>query len=68
MTKWRGRLKDAGLENLLAKTIRAGLRCKLIRPSELQRVNVDTTVQEKAIRFPTDARTCDRHNARASGW
>ena len=27
-------------------------------------MNVDTTVQEKAIRFPTDARTCDRMRER----
>jgi IS5 family transposase len=27
-----------------------------LRPQELQKVNVDTTVQEKAIAFPTDAR------------
>ena len=30
----------------------------------MQCVNVDTTVQEKAIRFPTDARTCDRMRER----
>ena len=35
MTKWRGRLKDAGLEDILAETLRAGLRSKLIRKSEL---------------------------------
>ena len=29
---------------------------KALRPQELQKVNVDTTVQEKAIAFPTDAR------------
>jgi IS5 family transposase len=29
---------------------------KALRPQELEKVNVDTTVQEKAIAFPTDAR------------
>ena len=29
---------------------------KAVRPQEFQKVNVDTTVQEKAIAFPTDAR------------
>ena len=29
---------------------------KAMKPHELKQVNVDTTVQEKAIAFPTDAR------------
>ena len=31
-----------------------------IRPAQLKRINVDTTVQTKAIRFPTDARLYNR--------
>ena len=31
-----------------------------MRPSEIKHVNVDTTVQEKAIAFPTDARLYDK--------
>jgi len=73
MTIFRQRLEEAGVEEMLAETIRAGLRKKLIRKSEVERVNVDTTVQEKAIRFPTDARLYDRmrehlvRQARAEG-
>ena len=33
---------------------------KIIKKTQLKRVNVDTTVQEKNIRFPTDARLYDR--------
>jgi IS5 family transposase len=44
------------LEKLLEVTIHAALAMKAMRPQELQQVNVDTTVQEKAIAFPTDAR------------
>jgi IS5 family transposase len=40
------------------------LKLKAIKPSQLQRVNVDTTVQEKEVRFPTDARLCDRARQR----
>ena len=36
----------------------------VIKPSELRRVNVDTTVQEKHIRFPTDPRLYDRMRER----
>jgi IS5 family transposase len=60
MTRWRKRLGEAGAEQMLRETIAAGLRMKAIRPVELQRVNVDTTVQTKAVRFPTDARLYHR--------
>jgi IS5 family transposase len=56
MTKWRNRLAAKGLETLLAETIAAGLKMKVVSPRALQTVVVDTTVQEKAVAFPTDAR------------
>ena len=56
MSKWRSRVGAKRLETLLEATIHAGLAMKAIRPQELRQVNVDTTVQEKAIAFPTDAR------------
>ncbi len=37
-------------------TLHTALAMKAVRPQEFQQVNVDTTVQEKAIAFPTDAR------------
>ncbi len=64
MTRFRKRIGEAGAEELLKETIQAGLRLKAIKPHELKRVNVDTTVQEKDIRFPTDARLYDRARAR----
>ena len=64
MTRWRERLHSAGMEELLGETIRTGLRGGFIREAELKRVNVDTTVQEKDIRFPTDARLYDRMRER----
>lgn len=54
MTKWRNRLQDVHLEKLLEATIRTGLISKTITPSSIQKVNVDTTVQEKDIAYPTD--------------
>ena len=64
MSRWRGRLKEAGVETMLAELIATGLRSGAIRPSMLERINVDTTVQEKFIRFPTDARLYDRMRER----
>jgi IS5 family transposase len=56
MSKWRKRVGAERLEKLLEVTIHTGLAMKAIKPQELTKVNVDTTVQEKAIAFPTDAR------------
>jgi IS5 family transposase len=64
MTRWRKRLGSAGAEQLLRETIETGIRMKAIRPAEMKRVNVDTTVQEKAIRYPTDARSYNRARER----
>lgn len=64
MTNWRNRIGEQGAETLLKETLEAGLRLKVIKPSQLERVNVDTTVQEKHIRFPTDARLYDRMRER----
>ena len=60
MTRWRQRVGEAGAETMLRETIQAGLKIKAITPEQLARVNVDTTVQEKHVRFPTDARSYDR--------
>jgi IS5 family transposase len=49
---------------MLRATIEAGVEMRVIRPAELKRINVDTTVQTKAIRFPTDARLYQRMRER----
>ena len=64
MTNWRKRIGEAGAEELLKETIHAGLKTKAVKPSQLKRLNVDTTVQEKEVRFPTDARLYDRARQR----
>jgi transposase, IS5 family len=56
LSRWRKRVGAERLEKLLEATIRTALTMKAMKPQELQKVNVDTTVQEKAIAFPTDAR------------
>ena len=56
LSRWRKRVGAERLEKLLEATIRTALTMKAMRPQELAKVNVDTTVQEKAIAFPTDAR------------
>jgi len=64
MTRWRKRLGEAGAETMLKATIDAGVAMKVITPSQVRHVNVDTTVQTKAIRYPTDSRLYDRARER----
>jgi IS5 family transposase len=60
LTNWRKRVGESGMETLLAETIRAGLATGALRRQSLAKVNVDTTVQEKAISYPTDAKLYHR--------
>lgn len=56
MTSFRTRLGAAGCEQLLALTIRAGVATQAVKRRSFVDVTVDTTVQEKAIAFPSDER------------
>ena len=56
MTKWRNRVGAERLEELLKETIDLAVREKQVSPRDLRRVNVDTTVQEKNVTFPTDSK------------
>lgn len=64
MTRFRNRISEAGAEELLKETIATGLKIKAITPHQLKRVNVDTTVQEKEVRHPTDSRLYERSRER----
>lgn len=54
--RFRRVLGEAGVEQLLKTTIEAAVAMKAVKPVELERVTVDSTVQEKAIAYPTDSR------------
>ena len=56
LVHWRKRFGEDGVEQLLIETIEAAKCSGVLKKQELDRVNVDTTVQEKAISFPTDSR------------
>lgn len=64
LTRWRQRLGEAGMESLLSTTIDAAIESKAVKSRDLKRVTVDTTVQEKAIAFPTDSRLYNRARER----
>jgi transposase, IS5 family len=54
--RFRRAVGEEGLEQLFKATIETAVQIKAIKPSELERVIVDTTVQEKAIAHPVDSR------------
>lgn len=56
MTKWRHRVGEVKLAEMLAETIDLAVRQKHLPRRDLQRVIVDTTVQEKNITYPTDSK------------
>ncbi|WP_071777029.1 IS5 family transposase [Synechococcus sp. PCC 7335] len=56
LVKWRKQIGTDGFEQLLSQIIQTAMRSAVMKPKEIGRVNVDTTVQEKAVAFPTDAR------------
>jgi IS5 family transposase len=55
LSHWRKRLGDK-LELLLTESLRVAHEAGALRTNDLKRVTVDTTVQPKAITFPTDAK------------
>jgi len=60
MTKWRQKVQAEGMDKLLEVTIKTGLKTGTLKKTELNKLAVDTTVQEKAITFPTDAKLYHR--------
>jgi IS5 family transposase len=56
MTRWRKRVGPEALEEVLKATREVALETGTVKPSSLERVTVDTTVQPKAIAHPTDSR------------
>lgn len=60
MTRWRKRVGADGAEKLLEQTITMALKQGYLKRTQCQKGSVDTTVQTKDIRFPTDARLYDR--------
>ena len=60
MTRWRQRMGEATVQSLLQESLSVAVVTKAMQPSDLSEVIVDTTVQPKAVMFPTDATLMNR--------
>ena len=60
LTRWRQRMGDEKLQALIQESLSVATRTGALKPSELSRVIVDTTVQPKNVMFPTDAKLLNR--------
>lgn len=60
LTRWRNRMGEERLAALIQESLSVATKTNAIRPSELSRVIVDTTVQPKNVTFPTDAKLLNR--------
>ena len=60
MTNWRNRMGEERLQALLQESLAVATRSGAMKPGDLARVIVDTTVQPKNITFPTDAKLLNR--------
>jgi len=64
LTRWRQRMGEAKAQALLQESLAVAVKTKAMQLGELREVVVDTTVQEKAITFPTDAKLLNRARVR----
>ena len=56
LSNWRKRLGEEAIVKLIQESLRIAKESHALKDAHLTRVIVDTTVQPKAITFPTDAR------------
>lgn len=66
LTRWRKRLGEASVEELLAETIEAAKRAGVIKASSVKRVIVDTTVKPKAVAHLTDSQLLELYISEAT--
>jgi transposase, IS5 family len=64
MTRWRQRMGEDKLAALLQESLATATRSGAAKPSDFSMIVVDTTVQPKAVAYPTDARLMQRARER----
>jgi IS5 family transposase len=54
MTRWRQRMGEEKLTTLIQESLARAIRVGAAKASDFSKIIVDTSVQEKAVAFPTD--------------
>lgn len=61
LTRFRQKIGESGMNKILQETIRIGSSLKIIRSNkDLTSVNIDSTIQEKNIAYPTDSKLMNK--------
>lgn len=60
MTRWRKRMGEEKVAALVQESLNVATRTGAAKPSDFTKIIVDTTVQPKAVAFPTDAKLMHR--------
>src|SRR5262250_1052822 len=60
LSRWRQRMGEERLQALLQESLAVAVKTEAMKPSDLARVVIDTTVQPKNITFPTDAKLVNK--------
>jgi len=60
LTRWRQRMGEERLVALIQESLSAATRTGAAKPADFANIIVDTTVQPKAVAFPTDAKLMHR--------
>ena len=64
LTRWRQRMGEEKLVALIQESLSVATRTGAAKPADFSKVIVDTTVQPKAVAFPTDAKLMHRARER----
>jgi transposase, IS5 family len=64
MTRWRQRMGEEKLAALMQESLATATRAGAAKPADFTKIVIDTTVQPKAVAFPTDARLMHRARER----
>lgn len=60
MTRWRQRMGEEKIVALIQESLSVATRIGAAKPADFAKIIVDTTVQPKAVAFPTDAKLLHR--------
>src|SRR6202522_4074223 len=64
LTRWRQRMGEERLVALIQESLAVATRTGAAKPADFSKMIVDTTVQPKAVAFPTDAKLMHRARER----